>query len=209
MQGEQAQATSKIVREKCCHHVDSSCSDTSTALCEIRSDASDGAAPRISTPGEAPSLVSLNLEFCGAASILGRPPRSAPQHPTRSGVHYPHPEPPRYIKAHKLKWRPGRGPIHGLFRDYFGRAAPDGLALGLFRRVRATATRSATRPRCCPSSPDPSTGRSRARCVSGCSLISDAGIKALVEHAPHLHFLDVTRCPELTGAAPRRALRVR
>ena len=32
-------------------------------------------------------------------------------------------------------------------------------------------------------------------------LISDAGVKALVEHAPHLHFLDVTRCPALTDCA--------
>jgi len=37
--------------------------------------------------------------------------------------------------------------------------------------------------------------------VSGCSLLTDKGIKALVEHAPHLHFLDCTRCPALTDAS--------
>jgi hypothetical protein len=62
--------------------------------------------------------------------------------------------------------------------------------VGLFRHVRLGDDALAALP-----------SSLRELSVSGCSLISDAGVKALVEHAPHLHFLDVTRCPQLTDAS--------
>ena len=62
--------------------------------------------------------------------------------------------------------------------------------MGLFRHVRLGDDALAALP-----------STLRRSLVSGCSLISDAGIKALVEHAPHLHFLDVTRCPGLTDTS--------
>ena len=116
-------------------------------------------------------LVSLNLEFCRAASLLdavAETQHAALKHLNLNGV--PDADP---ATVARLLGRCGRLEVVGLFRHV---------------RLRDDALTAL-----------PSTLQELS--VSGCSLISDAGVKALVEHAPHLHFLDVTRCPQLTDAS--------
>ena len=113
-------------------------------------------------------LVSLNLEFCRAASILDAVAET--QHAT--------------LKRLNLNGVPDADPA--TVSRLLGNCSRLEV-VGLFRHVRLGDDALAALP-----------GTLRELSVSGCSLISDAGIKALVEHAPHLHFLDATRCPALT-----------
>ena len=113
-------------------------------------------------------LVSLNLEFCRAASLLDAVAEK--QHAT--------------LRQLNLNGVPDADPA--TVSRLLGSCSRLEV-VGLFRHVRLGDDALAALP-----------GTLRELSVSGCSLISDAGIKALVEHAPHLHFLDVTRCPELT-----------
>ena len=116
-------------------------------------------------------LVSLNLEFCRAASLLDAVADT--QHAT--------------LKHLNLNGVPDADPA--TVARLLGNCSRLEV-VGLFRHVRLRDDALAALP-----------GTLRELSVSGCSLISDAGIKALVEHAPHLHFLDVTRCPELTDTS--------
>ena len=116
-------------------------------------------------------LVSLNLEFCRAASLLDAVADT--QHAT--------------LKHLNLNGVPDADPA--TVARLLGSCSRLEV-VGLFRHVRLGDDALAALP-----------GTLRELSVSGCSLLTDAGIKALVEHAPQLHFLDVTRCPELTDAS--------
>ena len=116
-------------------------------------------------------LVTLNLEFCRAAAVLDAVAET--QHAT--------------LRQLNLNGVPDADPA--TVSRLLGSCSRLEV-VGLFRHVRLGDDALAALP-----------GTLRELSVSGCSLISDAGVKALVEHAPHLHFLDVTRCPELTDTS--------
>ena len=116
-------------------------------------------------------LASLNLEFCRAASILDAVAET--QHAT--------------LKRLNLNGVPDADPA--TVSRLLGSCSRLEV-VGLFRHVRLGDDALAALP-----------GTLQELSVSGCSLLTDAGIKALVEHAPHLHFLDVTRCPALTDTS--------
>lgn len=119
-------------------------------------------------------LVALNVEFCRAASLLDVIAETQHASLKRLNLNAVDADP---LIVTRVLGRCVRLEVVGLFRHV--RLEDDALvALGK------------------------ASGNSlRELSVSGCSLLTDTGIAALVAHAPSLSFLDATRCSKLTNAS--------